>query len=299
MFDFLTGGKANITITLDREFKPYYPGETVQGTITIEGQKDLKVREGRVVVLCREEYECRVEGTRTDSDGHTYSEEYSSRETDEQEIHRQVLISEGTVAGGSIQNYEFAVVIPHDARPTWDGGRIVAVKWLVKGTLDRKMAADTEAEAEILVFAPMPGKTTGPGEFGHSKEPEEAELAFVLPGKEWVLGETITGQLLVRPRKTFEVSEIRVELVRLEYVPRNRGNQHLEEITIKVAGKTRLEPGQELTLPFSLNIPVPRPTTGQTGYSSVTWFLKGVLARSLREDTRVEEEVFIYGARPA
>jgi hypothetical protein len=72
----------------------------------------------------------------------------------------------------------------------------------------------------------------------------------------------------------------------------------LSEVKLQVAGKTRLQTGQALAYPFSLRIPDSSPPTSPMRQSSVSWMLKGVLARSLRADTRVEEEIFVYSGRP-
>jgi hypothetical protein len=299
MFDFLKGGKANLTVTLDRPVQPYFVGETVQARVTIEGQKDLKIQEARVQLVCREEYQYKHEHRHTDSDGHTHTSEETSWTTDEQVVQRQQLMPEGTIPGSFNQTFEFAAAIPAGSPPTCEGGKIVRVKWMVKATLDRKMAGDTEAAADLLVFSAPSGQVGGAGEYGFSNEPAEAELSLNLPGKEWALGETIEGQLVVRPQKTFDASEVRVELVREEHVPRDRGNKHREARAVKIAGKTRLEPGQALTFPFSIPIPAPAPVSSRTRNSTVRWTLSGVLARSLRGDTHVEEEVIVHSGRGA
>ncbi len=298
MFDFLKGGKAKLHVSLDRPMLPYYLGETVHATVTIEGEKELKIQEARVALVCHEEYEYRYESHHRDSDGHHHTEVHTSWATDEQVIQQQQLMGPGAIPSAFMQTYEFAAAIPAGAPPTGDGGRIVRVKWLVKATLDRKLAGDVEAKAELLVFAAPPGQMVSPGEFGYSNEPNEAAMAMALPCKEWALGETIQGQLLVRPQKAFDATEARVELVRVENVPRDRGNESKEEIKVKVAGKTKFEPGQDLTFPFSVAIPSPRPISGRTRNSGVTWQVRGVLARFLRGDTAVEEEIFVYSGRP-
>jgi sporulation-control protein spo0M len=299
MFDFLKGGKAKLHVTLDRPMLPYYLGETVHAAVTIEGEKELKIEEARVALVCHEEYEYRYESHHRDSDGHHHTAVHTSWATDEQVIQQQVLMGQGAIPSNFMQTYEFSAAIPASAPPTCDGGRIVRVKWMVKATLDRKLAGDIEDKAELLVFATPPGSMVSPGEFGYSNEPKEATLAMALPCKEWVLGETVQGQFLIRPQKAFEATEVRVELVRVEQVPRDRGNESKEEVKVKLAGKTKFEPGQDLTFPFSVAIPSPRPVSGRTRNSSVTWRLRGVLARFLRGDTLVEEEIFVYSGRPA
>ena len=299
MFDFLKGGKAKLHVTLDRPMLPYYPGEAVHATVTIEGEKELKIQEARVALVCHEEYQYCHTTRERDSDGHYHTETHTSWATDEQVIQQQQLMGQGAIPSAFMQTYEFSAAIPAGAPPTCDGGRIVRVKWMVKATLDRKLAGDVEDKAELLVFVTPPGSMVSPGEFGVSNEPQEAALALALPHKEWVLGETIQGQLLVRPQKAFDATEVRVELVRVEHVPRDRGNESKEEIKVKLAAKTKLQPGQDLTFPFSVAIPSPRPVSGNTRNSTITWKLRGVLARFMRGDTLVEEEIFVYSGRPA
>lgn len=297
MFDFLKGGKANLTVTLDRAVQPYYVGETVNARVRIEGQKDLKIQEARVQLVCREEYQYKYESRSTDSDGHVDVSEQTRWMTDEQIVQRQQLMPEGTIPGNFDQTFEFAAPIPAGSPPTGDG-RIVRIKWQVKATLDRKLAGDTEAAADLLVFSAPSGQAASAGEFGFSNQPSEAEMHFVLAQKEWALGETIQGQLVVRPQKAFDVSEIRVELIRDEHVPRDRGNKHREVTAVKMAGKTRLEPGQAATYPFNIAVPTSAPTTLRTRNSVVTWSLSGTLARMLRADTRVDEEISVCSGRP-
>ena len=205
-------------------------------------------------------------------------------------------MGETTISGGSTKTYEFDLPIPANAAPS-ARAEIVRVNWLVKATLDRRMAGDIEDRVDLPVFAAAPGASAQAGEYGVSNEPDEADLAFSLPGKEWVMGETIAGRLQVRPKKEFDVTEIRVELARRQSVPRDAGNEHVESMPVKLSEGTRLTPGQNLTLTFNVAIPTPVPATFSTPNSTHQWLLRGVLARQLRKDTFVEEEIFIYNGR--
>jgi hypothetical protein len=168
---------------------------------------------------------------------------------------------------------------------------------VVKVTLDRKMAGDIEDRVDLPVFAGASGTSVQPIESGVSNEPDEADLIFSLPGKEWVMGETIAGRLQITPKKEFDVTEIRVELVRRERVPRDLGNERETMVPVKLSDGTRLKPGQNLALPFNIAIPSPVPATFRTPNSTLDWMLRGVLARRLRKDTIVEEQVFIFNGR--
>jgi hypothetical protein len=303
MFDFLKGGKTSVKLTLDRPISgddapahPYYLGETAHARLTVVSEKDFKVQEGRIALVYHEEYQYRHHRRTTDSHGHSRTTVATEWGTDEREANRQVFLGETTISGGSTKTYEFDLPIPANAAPS-ARAEIVRVNWLVKATLDRRMAGDIEDRVDLPVFAAAPGASVQAGEYGASNEPDEADLAFSLPGKEWVMGETIAGRLQVRPKKEFDVTEIRIELARRQSVPRDVGNEHVESMPVKLSEGTRLTPGQNLTLTFNVAIPTPVPATFSTPNSTHQWLLRGVLARRLRKDTFVEEEIFIYNGR--
>jgi hypothetical protein len=294
MFDFLKGGKATINLTLDRSDRIYSPGETIRAHLMVSGEKDLKVQQGRIALVYREEYQRRYETWHSDSHGHRHKSVEHSWETDELETGRQVFLGEGVIASGSRQTCDFEFTLPPDASPSCGEGSIIHVAWIVKATLDRKMAADVEACPEICVVSTAPGRYREAGEFGSSNEPGEAEMALRLRGKEYTLADAIRGELVVRPTKSFDISEARIELVRREYVPRDMGHEHLDVFRIKIAEGSKLQAGQQITWPFRIEIPGTGFGTMQTRNSSVTWSLRGVLARRLRGDTQVEDQVYVY-----
>lgn len=298
MFDFLKGGKATATVTVDRPAQPYYVGESVQATVDIQVQKELNITEARAQLVCKEEYQYRYRSSSTDSDGGVDTDIEERWTTAEQTVQHQQLLPEGTLASGFRQTFGFTAPIPADAPPTCENGKIVRITWLVKATLARKLARDIEATVPIRLLSTPTGEASSGGEYGFSNEPDEAVLSFNLPSLEWCLGDTVKGELLVRPQKGFDVSEVRLELVRREYVPRDLGNTFCEAKKVKLAGRTRLQPGQVLALPFSIAIPEAVPVTMRTHHSSVTWSLIGVLARSLRRDTSAEQEIFVFSKRP-
>lgn len=296
MFDFLKGGKANIKLALDRSNQVYVLGETIHATVTITGEKDIKVQQGRLEFVFHEEYQYRHRETERDSDGDSRTTTETTWKTDEPVLKKEVFFNETTIRAGSAQTFQVDLPIPLNAAPT-GAGKIVRIQWLVKAILDRRMASDISDKAEVYVFAPAPGRFVQAGSFGNSTEPGEAEMSLTLPGTEWVVGETIAGELQVCANKEFDVNEIRVELSRREFVPRDLGHEHVETIPVRVSGSTHLSVGQKLTFPFSIVIPTSAPITFNTSNSSVVWQLKGVLARRLRSDTRVEEQMYIYNQR--
>ena len=291
MLDFLKGAKVNIQVDLERP--DYFPGETVQATISVQAEKDTQIEEGRVVLLRREEYQEEEESTDSDGD-RTTSKVWR---TDEDEIARHVFLTASTLAAGVQQSFKFTAPVPADALPTWQGGKTIKAKWLVKASLGRKLALDWNGEEEIAVVVAPPGTSNHPAEFGTSNKPSEVELAFALPNREWVIGETIEGELLVKPKKDFEINEINVKLGHVETV-KGEGNTKIEDQSVKPIGKTKMQSGQSLRYPFKLTIPTPRPSTGTTPHGSVSWKLTASLARGfLKGSYDVETEIFVFTKR--
>ncbi len=290
MFDFLKGGKANLTVKLDRDNKIYAPGEIVHATVNVEGVKDLKIQSGIIALVRAEEYT--YSHQERDSDGDLSS--VKTKTTDETPVWRQQFLGESTIKGGSTQTFEFNLEIPKNGTPSIEDGKILNLTWLVKTTLDRKLASDTEDKQEIYVVVPAPQTPAGGGDLGISNEPSEAEMKLRLPKQNYVLGETIKGELLIQPKKDFDATEVRIEVVCREEVPREEGNTSERTEKIKLAGGTKLTSGQEVILPFEIQIPNARPITAQALHGSVMWNLRGVLARRMRGDTLVKQEIFVY-----
>jgi hypothetical protein len=297
MFNFLKGGKVNLTVAIDRPSGIYFPGETIHARISLDSEKELKFQEGRVALLYQEKYQYCTVQHHTDSKGHHHTETVYRWMTNDQEVARQVLLGETILPEGSARSFEFDAQIPASAPPTCPGN-IIQVRWLVKATLDRKLSSDINTEVSLVVLV-SPAGTQIPGQSGLSNEPDEARLTLELPGMDWVAGDTIEGTLLVTPQKNFDATEVRVEVEQTEYVAYDRGNQKVTAVKLKLAGKTRLTSGETLRFPFNIQIPQPCSPSVSSNNWSVTWKLKGILARLLRKDTAVEEGIKVYTGRPA
>lgn len=292
MFDFLKGGKANLTITLDRANKIYAPGETIHATVRVEGVKDLKIQRGVIALVSREEYEYRDEYRDSDGDQKTRTVKTS----DEVKAWEQQFLGETTIKANSNQTFEFDMQLPSNALPSVEGGKILNHEWLVKTTLDRKLAGDVEDKQTVYVLTGASDKMLGAGTYGSSNEPGEAELLLRVPNTQFSIGGIVAGELVIRPQKDLDVTEIRVELERTENVPRDEGNIVKQKEQSRLAGGTKLTRGNEMVLPFQLKIPASAPITCRTRHGSIEWTLRGVLARRMRGDTQVEQEVYLYSA---
>jgi hypothetical protein len=277
--------KTNVQIDLDRPAGPYYPGDPVQATITLQNEKDLTVRGVTAWLVLREEYKY----VRRSAKGHV------NRYTETQELRydQADLVEEGVIPAGT-HTYPVSLRLPDDAVPPYSG-KITKNNWLVKVKVDCPKAFDPEAEAAVLLIVPPPGRNVAPAEVGEAQRCDEAELRLWLPRLEWVEGETIEGKLLVQPRDNFSVSEVRLELTRTEYVPRASGDTESHaEGKVKLADKVEFWPAHPVEYPFALTVPRQGMPTRSTQFSAVTWSLTATLARRLRKDSEISAEIEVY-----
>ncbi len=295
MFDFLKGGKVTLEVAVERPSGPYYPGETVNVTATLDTSRELKVRSGRAALIRQEDYEYGYEST--DSDGDTsYGTTWGQSRTP---VDQQEFLGETVFPNDTHQTYDFTFSLPPTAAPTGSGS-IFRLKWLVEIALDRKLAGDVNGEAEVVVASTPPGQAITPGEYGQgqSNEPDQADVTFYLPGQEWLPGQTIAGELRIYPHKAFTASELRLELIRHESVPYDEGNtDDTVAVKVKLADKVQFNAEEPLGCPFQITLPADAVPSTEGDWGAITWYLKGILARTLRSDTYGETEIKVYSGR--
>ena len=290
VFDFLKGGKVEVNIELDRPTEFYHPGDAIHASVTLEGKKKMKVRQIKAELVHWERY--RYDRTTTDMDDDDRTSTYT--DTAETIPVQEVLMEAGEIPAESVQTYTLDWTIPDNAVPPYQG-EITQSRWLVRVTLDRKLGLDTNAEVEVPLIVSPPGRDIQPGDYGSASHPGEADMSLWLPKLEWVEGETIEGNLLVRPQKDFKVSEVRIEMQRREYVPRDDGKTHtVTEGKTQLAPKTEFRANEVVEYPFSFSIPVRGCPTRETPHSHVMWTLTGILNRSLRADWTVGQQIIVY-----
>lgn len=290
---------SQLTVTLDRADGVYRPGEVIGITVEVQPAKDLKVRGGRVRLSGTEHYQVCSLVLSTDSDGKStqrYSYEWWS---DGFFAEDEAFLSDTTLPADVPQRYTFQARVPAGAAPT-STGEILRVEWLVEVKVDRPLAGDLNAEAVVRVPALASGGAAPapPTAYGVSDEPQEAELALVLPGLEAVAGQPVNGELRILPRKDFSAA-VRLELVRSENVPVNQGQSKEKSYVVKLAGSTKFKAGQPQVIPFQAPLPPDAPPSLQMPHGTLTWTVKGILARRLRRDTRIQQAITVFSETAA
>jgi len=279
------GKKVHIGIEVDPAQGPYYAGDLLHVLITLQSEKELKVREARASLMLHETYSyTRTEGGKV----------RHNRGTSELIAHRAQLLGEETIPAGFNQTYRLEWQIPQEVPPPYTG-KLITGRWLIKVTLDRKLRGDINEELEIPLIVPPPGRWARPGDYGESSHPDDAEMVLWLPRLEWVEGETIEGKLKVYAQKDISASGVRIELVRRERVSYGDGETSAAtEFKERIAGGVKLNAGEVGEFPFSVPIPERGCPTRSTPIGRVSWELKGILDRRLRKDFTVTQEVYVF-----
>jgi Rgp1 len=186
------------------------------------------------------------------------------------------------------------VEIPPSSIPSGEG-KITRVRWKIQATLacERTRDISDEAPLEVLSTADQDWLEPAPDVESHG----ECLLELQLEKRAFGAGEPIEGTLVLTASEGCSVSEVRVELERHENVPRDLGNSsHQREAQAIVAGALELSPGVPQEFSFRLEVPPDPVPTLETANSRVWWLLKGIGARRMRRDYRVEQEVLVYSA---
>lgn len=284
---FFKGDGAEIRIQLDRPEGPYYPGERIEASFTLQVDKELKVRQFRAGLLAWEQY------TSEDSDG-----DQQTRTTRNDYVAQDVFMDNEIIYSGNYRTYHSSWQIPADAFPPYQSETIRA-GWLVKATLDLGMKKDINDEYPLPLIVPLDNQIEQPGLFGESSHPDKVDMKFWLLRTGWVEGESLEGKLIVNPKEKLEANEVRLRLGRNEKVhaPRTRISSSAWLSKEQVEGKTRFQPNQVVEFPFSLRLPELQCPSRQTEATTVTYTLEAGLSRRLWKDYTVRTEITIFNGR--
>lgn len=293
MFDIFKGGKVQLDVRLDKQI--YAPGDTIYAHISLQNDKEMKIQGGRFTLICQQKYQYKRK--HRDTDGHSKVD--MTWGTNDLQVHRFDFLPETTLPPGT-QTFETSFTLDAGAVPS-SKGDIISVAWIAKATLDRKMAADTNSEVGFGVVSVNPLDAAGETarEYGEANEPEEARMSFYLRACHLTRGSALAGFVRIYPQKNFGVNEVRLELIRDEYVAdvSASGYDHAKQtkvMDVKLAGKTQMQTGQYMEFPFTLPLPAEMAPSFQIDPGYLKYTLQGILARTLRKDTLVKEEISVY-----
>ena len=269
------------------------PGESLGVTLRISGKKAFAVNEGRMELLCENEYIYKQLRHHHNRDGDSYTTTERKRATDRIKTDVQRFLEGIQITPGSQTEHRLSLRLPGNVPPSGRGA-ITKVEWKIKATLEIPGALDIVEEVPITVLPQAPSVLPGSGSVGEFSG--DCGMELVLPAVSFGPAERIEGKLTVTPQEDLEARALRVELVRREIVTRGVGNKR-ETVEALETFAENLDLGawvpQEhllgLTLPEKISCPSLR-----TRQSQVEWWMRAVVDRPAALDCVVEQPINLH-----
>lgn len=266
------------------------PGNKLKVRVSIVPKEDFQARRGRVEIVGTETYvdDIRTKQTR-----------YGTRRYEETRILsrcEKVFVEYSAMRRGLSYSFDVDWAVPLNAPPSARGVRVdaidVGIIWTVKTSVDVADAGDFHDTQEIAVVAPQViGRTPSSPLVAQNKD-DRCVLTLTLPTRSARSRGTVEGSLRVEISQDMKVSEVRAELIRVEAFGLYAGKDYREDL-VKVDGGLGLRSGETREWRFQLKTGDVYAPSLQTNTSSVRWLVKCVLARRMRFDARIEQEVWI------
>ena len=266
------------------------PGDELRVRMSLIPRDGFQVRRGTVVIECVESY---VELSHGMNTGRYSTGTQRLKGTRILYRHEEVIIDDGRMRRGLPFYADFDWVVPSDALPTVIGESRdvfdVGIVWTVTTSLDVAGARDFNDRQQLTLGSLRTAMNEEPEPIVREMADDECKMTLTIASGEYSGWEEVEGTLRVEILQDMDVSEVRAELVRIESFGYD-GDDFL-------AGRVRLEGAAELQRDetrewrFQLETGEVYASTVSTDYSSVTWLVRCVLARRMRLDTRIEQEI--------
>ncbi len=257
--------------------------DDLRARVTLVPKQDFDVRQGKVELVCTETY---VQMTSSQ-----YGQHYHRRT---RTLSREggSFMEGGTVRAGLPYSGDVTLAVPAAALPTLTGVSVnkidPGISWAVAASLDVAKARDIQHSQEVTVVRPGPDDWSPRPACAESRH-GQCVLTLELSSGDARSGDRLSGGLRAEILQDMGVSEVRVELVRIEKFGNVQRDHTVDRVVLEPEGS--LQAGQTREWSFRLNVGKVSAPTLKTDKSSVRWLVKGVLSRSMRRDLRVEREI--------
>ena len=278
----MLGHKGEMTIAVGRE--AYYIGDSVEATVTLTVEQDLKVEEIYVELLGVAKNENVEEGISSFSRIPEYHRE------------KKILASKCTIKASSPYIYEVTLKIPKYTPPTYRGN-VIGIKWLIKASCDIRLARDISAELEIPVLIARPRRVPEADDNVVLVTTDDCMLSLSLSKVAVVEGETVHALLTVKPLNNFTASDLRAEVILFEDIPTAVGyKRKWIEQRIPITTKTQFGTNLAQSFSFDMTIPIRYTPTIQTVGFKAEWQLKTIMSRHMHSGYEISKPFTVYSS---
>ena len=266
------------------------PGDGLRVRVSLIPRDGFQVRRGTVVIQCVESYVEITPGMNTGRYGSGRQRMKGSRIL---YWHEEVIIDGGRMRRGLPFYGDFDWAVPSDALPTVTGESRdvfdVGIAWSVTTSLDVAGARDFNDRQQLMLGSARTAPDEEPEPVVREMADDECKMTLTIASGMYSGWEEVEGTLRAEILQDLDVSEVRAELVRIESFGYD-GDEFLAG-RVRLEGDTELRQGRTREWRFRLETGEVYAPTVSTDYSSVTWLVRCVLARRMRLDTRIEQEI--------
>ncbi|MGE4428543.1 MAG: hypothetical protein AB7G37_18980 [Solirubrobacteraceae bacterium] len=259
-------------VTVEVSTATVVAGEVLRARASF-GEPDGKTRAARIELVYR----------------NTYREDHHDNEhgTQTRTVTSTVRVDVQDVPLGDAPDAEVELLVPPDAPGTAEN----VIAWEVRAVIDRKMARDAVAKAEITVLTPAtqhpswasaPAETTVPW-----------PISVEVPSRVARAGDPIMGHLRFTPSEELKVRAVRVQLRSLRLDP-DRNKTANDGTRVELLGASTFPAGQTQQLPFEIHVPADAAPTFRAEHNHHHWYLEGILDQRLSKDPRVISEIVVH-----
>lgn len=280
---------ADFHVELDRT--TLHPGEDLRGRISLIAKSEFFVRSASIELVCVETY---VEKVITYD--HRYGNQQSNRDaTLTHSRAREIFMRDMAMRRALPFSTDISFAVPPDAPLTAVGANVDSVMpgiaWTLTTSLDVANALDILRNQEIrIVRESAPGDAPG-GTLVSETSTEQCILSLRVPSGRARSGDTVEGVLRAQAIEDFDVSEVRVELIRVEAFGDAKQDIRVDRASLQ--SNVSLSVGEKRDWRFLMNVGDVQAPSMKTRNSSVKWLVAGILARRMRFDSRVVLEISV------
>ncbi len=299
VFGFLKPGRVTFRVEWDQN-REYRPGDALPARIDVRMKGRPKLRGIRIGLVFWQRFRYPEEWEEDDG---TVDYRLVWKESERWVVQANLPLP-SKLPPDFQQHFEGQLQIPEVLPPAHEG-HICQARWYLKVVADRPLLPDEEYQAPVRLVVPPPGHYTKPGLYGEPSQPHLADVRLHLPGLEFVEGEVLEGEVVIRPREDLEVRGVQVLLRVHEHIPydsvfHNAPDAEFWETVYQadLAGPGTLRAGREQRYTFRIPLPHGRPTCRHCGPEGrISWYLHARLDRRLRRDPTVTQEIYLYNGR--
>lgn len=269
------------------------PGDELKVRVSLVPKEDFQARRGKVEIVCEESFIDDLRTTQVVTTSGSGTRRYKG--TRVLSRYEKVFMGGSAMRRGLSFSFDVDWAVPLSAQPTANGVRVdsidVGITWTVTTSVDVADAGNFQDAQEITVVAPRAiGNAPSSPRVARNTD-DRCALTLTLPGRNVRSWDTVDGSLRAEISQDMRVSEVRAELIRVEAFGQ-AGKDYREDL-VKVDGGLALRRGETRDWRFQLKTGEVHAPSLRTDNSVVTWLVKCVLARRMRFDARIEQEIWV------